>query len=274
MNIRWLQDISSKTPLSSADTTDKICDERFIDQLKEVQNLKSVLFEEKVKFDPNQLDSIDLGSLNNLRFGARGRMATLEEWKLLDGKLSALTTYLDADLRQKIRIRELDDFFEKLPLCFLLAALATTLYYFLYGSIFAKDSFLYHASYLVSVIIWTVAQGGLGACAYLGTKAAMKRTDRAPSESLSDSVDITDRSILKIRVILGCLFGALIGLPIANLALTKLTDAIYSPDGRFELTDFVLMILPFLVGFSTNLVLAILERCIDSVRTFFGIVSK
>src|SRR2546429_9897740 len=108
MNIPRLQDTNDKT-LSAPyeDELDKICDERFIDQVREVQNLKRFLFEQKVKFEPSQLGSIDLGPLNNLRFGSRGRMATLEEWKLLDEKISILATYLNDELRQKIRIREL-----------------------------------------------------------------------------------------------------------------------------------------------------------------------
>ena len=35
----------------------KISDERFMRQLKEIQNLKEFLFEEKVKFDPDQMHS-------------------------------------------------------------------------------------------------------------------------------------------------------------------------------------------------------------------------
>ncbi len=272
MNIPNLQKITAL--VSPADDADKIRDERFIDQLTEVHNLKRFLFEEKVKFEPSQFDSIDLGALNNLRFGSSGRLPTLEEWKLLDEKISILATYLNDDLRQRIRIRELSVFFGTLPLAFLVAALANIVFFFSYGALFAKDTFLFNASYLLSLIGWTVAQGGLGACAYLGTRAAIKRTDKGPVESLSDLADITDQNILKIRIILGCLFGSLIGLPIANLALEKMGKAIYEANATIEPSDFALMILPFIVGFSTNLVLAILERCIDSIRTFFGISAK
>src|SRR5262245_39684390 len=97
----------------------QINDERFIEQLLQIEILKRFLFEEKVQFKADQLDSIDLGPLNGLRFSIRGRSPSREEWRLLDQKLSSLASYLDADLRRKIRIRELGIYFGSIPLFFL-----------------------------------------------------------------------------------------------------------------------------------------------------------
>ncbi len=257
-----------------AHSANKINDERFAQQLREVQNLKQFLFEEKVKFDPSQLGSIDLGLLNNLSFSQSGRAPTAEEWKLLDEKISVLASYLTDELRQKIRVRELSIFFGILPIAFLAATLAAIMYRFLYGNFLAKNSTAFIASYLLTLIVWTVAQGGLGACAFLGTRAAAKRLEKSPLDSFADSTDITDKSILKIRIILGCLFGSLVGIPLGSLALDKIYNAVFNESPNLSAADFGLMILPFMVGFSTNLVLAILERSIDSIRTFFGIGGK
>jgi len=260
----------------AAGNVNLINDRRFIAQLEEVQNLKRFLFEEKVKFKKNQIDSIDLGSLSNLRLGSRGRTPTPDEWKLVDKKMAVLASYLNGDLTQKIRLRELDVYFGVIPLSFLLASLILLMYRFLYGGLFVKDSLAFNISYLVSSFGWTVAQGGLGACAFLGTRAATKRVKKEPLEKFADTTDISDSSILKIRIILGCLFGSLIGLPLVTLTLEKMADALYpsGDKGTLEFSDFALMILPFMVGFSTNLVLAILERSIDSIRTFFGLGGK
>jgi len=251
-----------------------ISDRRFAEQLREVQNLKQFLFEQKVKFEPEQLGCIDLGPLNNLQFGLSGRVPTLEEWKLLDEKISVLASYLSDDLRQKIRVRELSIFFDILPLVFLVATLATVLYRFLYGAFFAKDSLLFNFSYLLSLIVWTVAQGGLGACAFLGTRIATKRTEKISIDAFADVTDVTDESILRIRIVLGCLFGSLIGVPIGSLAFDKMGSAIYDNTVNLSPSDMALIVLPFMVGFSTNLVLAILERFVESIRTFFGMSTK
>jgi hypothetical protein len=263
-------------PGAPTNESDKIADQRFIDQLREVHNLKRFFFEERVGFEPTQLASIDLGPLNNLRFGYKGRAASLNEWKLLDEKISILASFLTDELRQKIRVRDLSIYFGLIPLLFLLASLAALFYRFLYGAFFPKDTLLFNASYLASLIFWTVAQGGLGACAFLGTRVATKRLEKTPLDILADSMEITDKSILKIRIILGCLFSSLIGIPIASFSLDKIGDALYPPQGGATLnpSDFALMILPFMVGFSTNLVLAILERAVEAIRTLFGIGEK
>jgi hypothetical protein len=265
-------DNTRSAPLSNGDTNN-INDERFIDQLREVQNLKRYLFEEKVKFKRGQLGSIDLGPLNNLRFWSQGRTPTPGEWKLLDQKMSILTSYLNDELRQKIRIRELRIFFGLIPLAFLLASIGALLCRFLNGGIFTEDTLAFNTSYLLSLIVWTVAQGGLGACAFLGTRVATKRLEKKPLDRSMDTTDITDKSILKIRIILGCLFGSLIGIPIANLALDKIEAVLYPPANsspNLIPSDLAFMILPFMIGFSTNLVLSILERSIDAIRTLFG----
>lgn len=266
-----IPEINSPTPIPSAAY---ICDKRFAGQLQEVKNLKQFLFEQKVRFDPSQLESIDLGPLNNLSYCHDGRVPSPGEWKLLDEKIAILASYLNDDLRQKIRIRELSVFFDTLPLIFLLATLGTVLYRFLYGGFFEKGSLPFNASFLLSLIVWTVAQGGLGACAFLGTRIATRRSDKSMIDNLSDVSDVTDEGILRIRIVLGCLFGSLIGVPIGSLAFDKMGSAIYDNTVSLTPTDFALIIFPFMVGFSTNLVLAILERFIESIRTFFGIATR
>jgi TRAP-type C4-dicarboxylate transport system permease small subunit len=155
-----------------------------------------------------------------------------------------------------------------------LATLGTVLYRFLYGAFFAKDTLLFNFSYLLSLIVWTVAQGGLGACAFLGTRIATRRSEKFAVDTLVDVTDVTDESILRIRIVLGCLFGSLIGVPIGSLAFDKMGNAIYDSTLSLSPSDMALIVLPFMVGFSTNLVLAILERFVDSIKTFFGMSAK
>ena len=48
--------------------TEAIANERFIRQLDELRGLKEFLFEEKVQFKEEDLNSIDLEELNNLSY--------------------------------------------------------------------------------------------------------------------------------------------------------------------------------------------------------------
>jgi hypothetical protein len=254
---------------------DGISDRRFMDQLKEVHAFKRFLFEEKVKFEPNVLASIDLGSLNNLNFRVYGRAPTLDEWKQLDEKLLALTSLLTEDLRSRIRIRELGIFFGPIPIIFLCVAIGAIFWFSLFSKIFTDTSSVaYSVNFWASVILWSLAQGGLGACAFLGTRIAVKRAEGASiSQTLEETADVTDRNVLKIRILLGCLFGFLLGLPFSAESLNQMGDLVKSI-ANFDATKFLYVVLPFMIGFSTNLVLAILDRLVMSVRTFFGIATN
>jgi hypothetical protein len=101
------------------DLRPSIRDARFYHQLTQLRKLKSFLFEEKVKIKKDQLQSIDLGELNNFTCDKNGRVPSQVEWRLLDEKLSAITSLLNDDLKTRIRISDLGIFFGQLPLLFL-----------------------------------------------------------------------------------------------------------------------------------------------------------
>jgi len=248
-------------------------DQRFGNQLNQVRGLKQFLFEEKVRFNPNELGSIDLGPLNNLRYWRFGRQPTAVEWQLLDKKLSALTSYLDDDLRRKARIRELSIFFGLIPLTFLLLAVVSIVFYALYPLIIKdSNSFAFNVAFLLSLTVWTISQGGLGACAFLGTRVAIQKAQGiTESKLLRESADITDVSVLRIRIIQGLLFGFLIGLPVSFPGLNRIWKSIFENDYNVSAADFALILMPFILGFSTNLVLVILDRSVLAIQTFFGL---
>ena len=252
-----------------------ISDRRFIKQLNEIHQLKQFLFEEKVKFDPANLGSIDLGELNNLGYRPTGRLPTPEEWLLLDEKLTALTAYLDDELRPKIRIRQLTSYFGLMPLVLLFIVAISTIAYALYPYMLTRDTFAWYAIYFMTMLIWTISQGALGACAYLGTRITMKKSQGAPeADALSDAADITDLNVLRMRIILGSLFAFVIGLPISLQSLNNVANLLIDSSVKPTAADFAFILAPFLLGFSTNLVLAILSRGVASIQTFFGISSS
>jgi len=265
----------AKSTEEAGDANRIINDKRFIDQLNEIFELKKFLFEEKVSFKSDQLGSIDLGSLNNLEFGRHGRLPSDNEWKLLDQKLLNLSSHLDDEMRQRLNIRRLAPFFGPIPLTLLLVAALMTLGYAIYPQIpfLTSGSLSYNACYYITEIIWTITQGGLGACAYFGIQVATKGGSGKPSTLLKSSFEIIDPNILKIRIILGALFAFILGIPFSLRGLGTIYDLMTNPDSSSKTIslDIALTLVPFLLGFSTNLVLAIFDRLIESVRTFFGI---
>jgi hypothetical protein len=258
-------------------------DRRFIDQLDQLRFLKQFLFSEKVRFKADDLGSIDLDSLNNITYKQGGRSPSVAEWRLLDHKMFALAAYLNDDLRKKIRIRELGTFFGIIPVLFLLTTILSTLIYSLNSVVIPdQNSLPSYLLYLTGIILWCISQGGLGACAFLCTSVIVKTSNNRGGsiDSSKDSielVDITDQNFLKIRILLGTLFGFLIGLPFSLSSLAVIYQMLFVDKDQIpspSATQLAIVVVPFIVGFSTNLVLVILGRTVVAIETFFGLPGR
>jgi hypothetical protein len=251
-----------------------IANERFIRQLDQLRELKEFLFEEKTRFKEEDLGSIDLKELNNLSYSNTGRVPSASEWRILDEKLATLASYLTDELRRKIRIRELALFFRTLPIIFLIfSGIATISYLILPYFTLGPGSLLRIFLWLLIVAIWAVCQGGLGACAFLGTSVITKTTimnESAPRES----IDLTDRNFLLIRVILGTLFAVLLGLPFSPLGLNVFIPLYWNTEILPRESNLVFSLIPFLAGFSTNLVLVILGKFVVAIEAVFGLPGR
>ncbi len=254
--------------------TEAIANERFIRQLDELRQLKEFLFEEKVQFKPEDLDSIDLEELNNLTYQASGRVPNAGEWRTLDEKLAKLTAYLGDDLRRKIRVRELGLFFKTLPIFFLAFSVVSTIAYLILPYFhLASGSIWRILLWLIIVSVWAISQGGLGACAFLGTSVIARSSiiNESPSR---ENIDLTDRNSLFIRVTLGTLFAVLLGLPFSPLGLNVFIPLYWNHEILPRESDLVFSLIPFLAGFSTNLVLVILGKFVVAIETVFGLSSR
>jgi hypothetical protein len=140
--------------------TGAIADERFINQLDQLRKLKQFLYEEKIQFKKEDLDSIDLEKLNNLSYLGRGRVPTAGEWRTLDEKLFILAGYLSDDLRRKLRIRELGFFFRTLPISFLAFSVLSTITYINVPWITSEGSPWKLLMWLIVTMAWLISQGG------------------------------------------------------------------------------------------------------------------
>lgn len=266
----------------------------FMSQLSEIRKIKQFLFEERVAFPPVYLPSIDLGPLNAFKLSGSGREPTVEEWELLDAKLTALISMLDDNQRWKMRVHELGFFFKTMPLIFLGLSVFFATFYVLYPTFGVANKALTTACFLFAVFGWTVSQGAMGACAFLGVGAANRKpaaiaaasaaapaaAPAAPSAAeafAGDSVDLTNRNLITIRVVLGAVFAFLLAAPISFQGLdalsATLTASANAKDGKniTDATTYALILAPFLFGFSTSLVLALLNRFLETIKTLMGV---
>jgi hypothetical protein len=249
-----------------------ISDRRFAAQLEAIQKLKRFLFDEKVLLQTDVLESIDLGALNNLKYAPAGRMPTEGEWRALDQKLASLTPLLSPALRWKFCIRELHFFFITVPIFFMATTIIATLSLALLMTFGDGESFFFVISYVTASLIWTLSQGALGACAFLCVNATVHALkEQSASNPLHQAIDVTDESILSVRVVLGALFALLIAVPIGGKSIVVVYRAFTADNPVPPIEDWIIALVPFMLGFSTTLVLAIFNRIIGGISTMFGI---
>lgn len=265
---------------------ERIADKRFIEELKQLRKLKNFLFEEKaIKFDEinnpsqQQLGAIDLKELNNIYvYSKSGRSPFQSEWRLLDEKMLTLASYLSGDdLKRKFRIRELGRFFRIYPIIFLSFSVAASVLDVVIYQQLHRSGTLYYLLLFICNLFWSGSQGGLGACAFLGTSAILRTSVDAddphdPTKS-RERVDVTDRNFLQIRMLLGALFGFILGGPFAQQAFS-IGNRMFFDQASPTLQSIAIIFIPFLSGFSTNLVLVVLSRFVVAIETFFGLPGR
>ena len=259
----------------SSPAADGISDRRFAAQLEAIQKLKQFLFNEKVLLQTDIVESIDLGPLNNIKYAPNGRLPTEGEWKALDQKLASLTPLLTPALRWKFRIHELQLFFITIPIFFMGTTVIATFSLALLMTFGERESVFFVASYVITFLLWTLSQGALGACAFLCVSATVHALkERSASSPLYPTIDVTDENILSVRIILGALFALLIALPIGGRSIVIVYQAFLETHPIPAIEDWIIVLIPFMFGFSTTLVLAIFNRIIGGISALFGISSE
>jgi hypothetical protein len=90
--------------------------------------------------------------------------------------------------------------------------------------------------------------------------------------------DLTNHSLLAVRILLGSLFGIVLSIPFGFESFVRFCESItrQGPDisaanGVAGISlQAVLLVLPFILGFSTSLVILVLNRLVESIAVFFG----
>jgi hypothetical protein len=274
-----------------------IRDRRFWQQLQNLHELKAFLISEDVSIPEAELDNIQLGGLDALFFSRNGRLPTEQERKELDKRSIGLVKYLNYPLRRRRRLNRLRPYFRTLPILFLTLAIASLI-------LDSSARYLHDEANnatklgtfldLAANMLWLIALGGLGTCGYLGTRLMMESRRAgaiAPPESgqaenpehlaIPDSaeIDLTDVNLITTRIVVGILFSFILALPVYQYHsyLHKLimgAEGVGSGSGTDILQDMGLTLLPFVLGFSTSLVLGIMERFVSAIGSLFGISSS
>jgi hypothetical protein len=125
--------------------------------------------------------------------------------------------------------------------------------------------------YIFSIpfLIWLASLGAIGSVAFIAMNAL----------SIQDDItfEITNMRLITIRISVGVLFAVLLSVPLVDFGFVSFCRELWKPsvfhvsDSKVITQQAALLLLPFVLGFSTSLVILIMSRMVDAIEVLFGI---
>jgi hypothetical protein len=240
-----------------------IRDSRFTNQFATLTSLKTLLLTQGVRIREEDAPLLSFGKLNHLRYDEKGRLPTLDEWEKLDKHSQRLFGYLDEGLRKRFELSQTANLIAGLPVLLIFVALLLVALLSLITAMFAVDRNLL---LLGCYCFWAALLGAIGAIAFLSMNALAIQKDI--------TFDLANKSLLAVRIVLGSLFGFFLSMPFGFSSFVTFWESIANgtpaPGAAKFSFEAAVLLLPFVLGFSTSLVILVLNRFVESITVFFG----
>jgi hypothetical protein len=230
--------------------------------LKQIKALRSFLIQQAVPLKGPENAALSFGHLNTLHsprmaLRERGRRPTLPEWTMLEEYTAELYSHLDGALRRRFLYGQIPMWVSQTAVALGIAGLA--------GLVFTAFFELKSNYLLLSYMVWMASLGSLGSIAFIGMNALSVQDDA--------TFDLTNSKLISLRIALGALFAVVLSLPFGFRTYVEFCLGLRT--GGTEVSSgvamqAVLLLLPFILGFSTPLVIMILNQFVEAVQSFFG----
>jgi hypothetical protein len=234
-----------------------------MNQFANLTSLKTLLLTRGVHIREEDVSLLSFGMLNDLRYNEKGRLPTVEEWEQLDKRSQKLFSYLDDRLRKQFELSQTANLIAGLPVLFIFVALLFVALLSLIFAFFVADRNLL---LLGCYVLWTALLGAIGAIAFLSMNMLSIQKDI--------TFDLTNKSLLAVRIVLGSLFGFFLSMPFGFYSFVAFWESIArgtpAPGTAHFSFEAALLLLPFVLGFSTSLVILVLNKFVESITVFFG----
>jgi hypothetical protein len=253
----------------------------FLARVRELQMLRNFVLSEGVQVPDGKEEYLLLGQMNDIHYSRRAPLPTAEQWRAVEEHLCALYPCLTPEQRKKYALRQ----FPKFMIWVAFIALAIALLAFngaVYPEAFRqmwshvvrgvlKPDFNARLSSIVlwDFLLWNIALGALGSIAFMSVNALSIQADA--------TFDIADAKFVGLRIMLGCLFGIMIALPVAYPGFADFCEKMSQVADHREAAQVLngyqvsYLLLPFLVGFSTSLFMSIITQVIAAIQKLFNL---
>jgi hypothetical protein len=272
-----LVDANAHVQLSDDNKTKKISDRLFVAQLKHTKQLIYFLLRRQVDLSKSDADFAALSSLSNIKYSVHGQSPSQTDWRNLYVLSHNFTMQLNnAGLVNSFAIWQTRAIYGVLPFSFIVSALiALALAFFNPKILWLTEMNEWDwISFFIAIFLWTFSLGGLGVSAFFGTSLLSQLGSTNTTDAVRER--ITDINYLRARLALGILFAFVVGLPFGFSSFAQAYKAVTTtimPLSTYP-TVMTRILAPFLFGFSTTLVLGILDRVVDGIRGMLGIAKE
>jgi hypothetical protein len=244
----------------------RIVDEQFMADLQKLKDLRSFLIEQAVHLKRTDATELSFGDLNLLIQRGDGRAPTRAEWESLEALTQKLFSHLTDPLRRRFLSSRLAWWVPGLSVGLGLTAIFSLIMCSLTWS---------HGGYeriIPWYVLWLASLGAIGSISFIGMNALSVQYDA--------TFDLTNTRLILLRIALGSLFGLVLTLPFGYNSFVEFisfllnggtvsTDKV-QPDAVNKVQQSALLLLPFVFGFSTSLVIMVLNQFVEAVQTLFG----
>jgi hypothetical protein len=238
----------------------------FKDQLGRLRSLRNFVVREKVMQKGEPLPDVAMGSLNSIIFAdEKGRPPLDGEWDDVNKKLQDLYGLLSDSDRRKFHFTLAAPMLKFTPTVLFFLSILFLIIPILVPMLRAEAQ----APPLLTFgcfLGWIATLGALGSIAFILVNALGIQVD--------PTVDVTNKDSTMFRVLLGALFSLVLTLPFGYRSFVNFYKLISDEKATFQVQEASLLLAPFLFGFSTSLVLTVLNRLVEGVQTLFGVGSK
>jgi hypothetical protein len=242
-----------------------VSDVEFSRLLEQLRSIRQFLWQQSVPIESIK----SFGTLNNLAYHPGGRLPSDKEWLLLEQQAQAVFSVMTPALRSKF-LGTIPRWLGTLALYLMIVSLATIV-----GGLFILRDDNWSDLTILSYVIYVISLGATGSIAFIAMNALAVQNDI--------TFDLLEERLLMLRIVLGSLFAVIFSLPfgyphfvgfLRALITAETAPATANPTtgeaSELLTTSAMLLVLPFLLGFSTTLVILIFNRLVGAVQSFFG----
>ena len=253
---------------AGAKISDKIWDPAFRRAHERLVLLSAYCLQVVTDLDPKAREAAQLGTLNVMAFAMvsyGSRCASASEWATVEKRTHELWSALSEPQRRRFASTQVPGWFSYVITALLVVALASVVV-----AVFAiQPGSRIPGGLLVPFLAFVVALGAMGGGASIGMNALAVQDDA--------TFDLSSRKFLWLRLVLGALLGTMLTIPWAypgfQQFVTTLAGSAPAGSGAPDpdrLVQALWLLAPFVLGFSTSLVILILVRAVEALQSFFG----